>query len=65
MSVSRPLKNIQAGIFGTKYVQHLATLNQGCQIFLGRYNIPKRGKMYQKRPQNIPNDHKIYQMAVK
>jgi hypothetical protein len=28
------------------------------------YKIPKRGK-YTKLPQNIPNVHKIYQMAVK
>jgi hypothetical protein len=28
------------------------------------YNIPKRRK-YTKFPQNIPNSHKIYQMAVK
>jgi hypothetical protein len=28
------------------------------------YNIPKRGK-YTKRPQNVPKDHKIYQMVGK
>jgi hypothetical protein len=28
------------------------------------YSIPKRDK-YTKLPQNIPNDHKIYQMATK
>jgi hypothetical protein len=37
--------------------------SQGCQIFLGttyqnRENIPKQ-------PQNIPNGHKIYAIAVK
>jgi hypothetical protein len=37
---------------------------------LSWYNIPKRGKnkitvKYTKWPQNIPNGHKIYQMAVK
>jgi hypothetical protein len=43
------------------------TLNQGCQIFLGP-NIPKWEKYtyqmatnYTKRPQIIPNGHKIYQ----
>jgi hypothetical protein len=29
-----------------------------------RYNIPKRGK-YTKWPQNIPNGHKIFPMAIK
>jgi hypothetical protein len=37
--------------------------DQGCQIFLGP-NIPKREK-YTKWPQTIPNDNKIYQIAVK
>jgi hypothetical protein len=36
---------------------------QGCQIFLG----PKyqNGGNYTKVPQNIPNGHKIFPMAVK
>jgi hypothetical protein len=36
-------------------------LIQRCQIFLTYYNEKK----YTKRTQNIPNDHEIYQMAVK
>jgi hypothetical protein len=32
--------------------------NQGCQIFLGMYNIPKYKK-------NIPNYHKMYPMAFR
>jgi hypothetical protein len=36
---------------------------QGCQIFLGP-NIPKR-ENYTKGTQTIPNDHKIYDKAVK
>jgi hypothetical protein len=42
---------------------HLATLLQGCQIFLGI--IYHHWEKYTKLPQNIPNVHKIYQMAVK
>jgi hypothetical protein len=36
---------------------------QGCQIFLG----PKyqNGGKYTKLPQNIPNGHKLFPMAVK
>jgi hypothetical protein len=36
---------------------------QGCQIFLG----PKyqNGEKYAKLPQNMPNGHKIFTMAVK
>jgi hypothetical protein len=36
---------------------------QGCQIFLG----PKyqNGKQYTKLPQNIPNGHEIFPMAIK
>jgi hypothetical protein len=37
--------------------------DQGCQIFLG----PKyqNGDKYTKLPQNIPNGHKIFPLAVK
>jgi hypothetical protein len=36
---------------------------QGCQIFLGtKY---QNGEKYTKLPQNIPNGHKIFAMAVK
>jgi hypothetical protein len=36
---------------------------QGCQIFLG--TIYQKGGKYTKVPQNMPNVHKIYQMAAK
>jgi hypothetical protein len=36
---------------------------QGCQIFLGTPN--QNGEKYTKLPQNIPNVHSVYQMAVK
>jgi hypothetical protein len=36
---------------------------QGCQIFLGK--TYQNGKNYTKLPQNIPNVHKLFQMAVK
>jgi hypothetical protein len=36
---------------------------QGCQICLGA--TYQNGGYYTKIPQNIPNDHKIYQNAVK
>jgi hypothetical protein len=46
--------------------------NQGCQIFLGKYVLPKQFKiMYQmntkcsKWSYNIPNACKIFQMALK
>jgi hypothetical protein len=35
---------------------------QGCQIFLVQHT--KTGKIYQ-NGENIPNDHQIYQMAIK
>jgi hypothetical protein len=38
-------------------------LVKGCQIFLGTTH--QKGKKYTKEPQNIPNGHKIYRMAVK
>jgi hypothetical protein len=38
--------------------------HQSCQICLGMYNIPKRGKC-NKTPQKYQNDHKIYQMFIK
>jgi hypothetical protein len=48
---------------------------QSCQIFLGKiylpkidlawYKIPKRGDIYHNDYNNIPNGHKIYEMAVK
>jgi hypothetical protein len=38
-----------------------ALLNQGCQIFLG--TIHQNGEKYTKLPQNIPNVHKINQIA--
>jgi hypothetical protein len=40
-------------------------VEQGCQIFLGTYKIPKREKNKQKLSQYIQNGHKIYKMAVK
>jgi hypothetical protein len=46
-----------------------AAQKQGCQIFLGKPY--KNGKIYQmaieyiKMPYNIPNSHKIDQMAIK
>jgi hypothetical protein len=40
-----------------------ATAGQGCQIFLG--TIDQHREKYTKLPQNIPNFHKIYQIAVK
>jgi hypothetical protein len=40
-----------------------APIHQGCQIFHG--TIYQNGEKYTKLPQNIPNGHKIYQMAVK
>jgi hypothetical protein len=36
---------------------------QGCQIFLG--TTYQNGNKLPKSPQNIPNGHKIYEMAVK
>jgi hypothetical protein len=36
---------------------------QGCQIFLG--TVYQNGEKYSKLPQNIPDVHKIYQMAEK
>jgi hypothetical protein len=36
---------------------------QGCQIFLG--TTYQHGEKYTKLPQNVPNGHKKYQMAVK
>jgi hypothetical protein len=36
---------------------------QGCQIFLGPEY--QNGENYTKLPQNIPNGHKIFPMAVK
>jgi hypothetical protein len=36
---------------------------QGCQTFLG--TTYQNGKNAQKLPQNMPNVHKIFQMAVK
>jgi hypothetical protein len=37
--------------------------DQGCQIFLS--TTYQNGGEYIKLPQNIPNVHKVYQMAVK
>jgi hypothetical protein len=37
---------------------------QDCQIFLGTYNVPKREKIDTKLPENVPNGHKMYQMAI-
>jgi hypothetical protein len=37
-------------------------LQQGCQIFLAaKYQNQKK---YTKQPQNVPNGHKIYQLAI-
>jgi hypothetical protein len=49
---------------GKKQVSSFAnTSKQGCQIFIG----PKyqNGEKYTKLPQNIPNGHKIFPMAIK
>jgi hypothetical protein len=35
---------------------------QGCQIFFG--TTYQNGEKYTKQPQNVPNGHKIYHMAV-
>jgi hypothetical protein len=40
------------------------TGEQGCQIFLDMYIIPKRGKINQITT-TLPNGHKVYLMAVK
>jgi hypothetical protein len=37
-------------------------MNQGCQIFL--VTSYQNGKNIPKRRQNLPNDHKIYHMAL-
>jgi hypothetical protein len=37
--------------------------NQGCQIFLA--TTYQNGNKYTKQPENVPNGHKLYQIAVK
>jgi hypothetical protein len=41
----------------------LRPVYKGCQIFRG--TIYQNGGKYTKWPQNIPNCHKIYQIALK
>jgi hypothetical protein len=45
------------------WICNYARTYQGCQIFIG----PKyqNGGKYTKFPQNIPNGHKIFPMAIK
>jgi hypothetical protein len=49
-----PLTALAAGV---------VTHDQGCQIFLGPNY--QNGIKYTKCPQNIPNGHKIFPMAIK
>jgi hypothetical protein len=49
--------------FGLRVAFGLAASDQGCQIFLGI--TYQNGKNIPKRPQNIPNGYKIYQITVK
>jgi uncharacterized protein YpbB len=46
--------------FGGLLLKYFACADQGCQILL--VQTLQNGKIYTKWPQNIPNDHKIYQM---
>jgi hypothetical protein len=46
-----------------KKVFSVSYWNLGCQIFPG--TIYQQSEKYTKLPQNMPNFHKIYQMAVK
>jgi hypothetical protein len=42
---------------------HFVRWVQGCQIFL--VTTYQNGENMTRRPQNVPNDHKIYQMDIK
>jgi hypothetical protein len=46
-----------------KVILHNGPCAQGCQIF--HRTTYQNGKKYSKWPQNMPNDHKICQMATK
>jgi hypothetical protein len=46
-----------------RVVKIIASLEQGCQILLGA--TYQNGGKYTKLPQNTPNVHKVYQIAVK
>jgi hypothetical protein len=55
--------NSYSQIKNNQVSRETAALKQGCQILLG----PKyqNGEKCTKLPQNIPNGHKIFPMAVK
>jgi hypothetical protein len=62
--------NIETIPKATPAVDFLSFIAMVARFFLVQTHIPQRGKIYQmntnytKRPQNIPNGHKIFQMDM-